>query len=375
MRKAFFFSFVGVIFLFISSCQNHPQNGAKKFVQENVEFAARQYGLQTDRIETSGEVLNPRTYIDGEIKYVRPQAWTSAFFPVSMWYLYELTGEEKWKNYGRKYTEVLDTVKYLTWHHDVEFMIGCSYGNGFRLTGDEAYEEVMIQAVRSLSTRFRPAAGIIRSWNVTGDWQAERGWECPVIIDNMMNLELLFDATELSGDSSFYNIAVTHADNTIRHHFRPDYGTWHVVDYSLLEDGSVRNKHTAQGYAHEFTWARGQSWVICGFTVCYRETGDSKYLEQAQKAFEFVAGHPNLPDDGIPYWDYNAPDIPDALRDASSAAIMASALYELSIFSDYDDYKGWADKIMESLAESKIPGRGGRKRLLSAETLRGKYPS
>lgn len=350
MKQVFLITIFLTIIIMVQSCQNQP--GKKvDLVDENVSFAAEQYSLQTTQIEESGKILNPKSIIDGKMKYINPQEWTSGFFPGSMWYLYELTGDEKWKQFGIKYTEALDTVKYLTNHHDVGFMIGCSYGNGLRLTKNEAYKDVIVQAAKSLSTRFHLQAGIIQSWNVDRGWQSERGWECPVIIDNMMNLELLFDATKYSGDSTFWKIAVTHADNTIKNHFRPDYSTWHVIDYSLA-DGSVRNKHTAQGFAHESTWARGQSWAIYGYTVCYRETGDPKYLEQAEKAFEFVATHPNLPEDGVPYWDFNAPNIPDEKRDASSAAIMASALYELSTYSKSEYYKGWADKIMQSLTSA-----------------------
>lgn len=326
--------------------QNSDASG---FIQDNVKFAAKQYGLQTNILEESGKVLNPKTIINGKMKYIAPEEWTSGFFPGSMWYLYELTGDEKWKKLGVKYTEALDSVKYLTSHHDVGFMIGSSYGNALRLTGNEEYKDVIIQAAKSLSTRYRPVAGIIQSWNVDRGWQAERGWECPVIIDNMMNLELLFNATRFSGDSSFYNIAVNHADNTIEHHFRPDFSTWHVIDYSL-NDGSVRSKQTAQGFADHSIWARGQAWGIYGFVVCYRETGDTRYLEQAKKAFEAVAKHINMPDDGIPYWDYDAPNIPNALRDASSAAIMAAALYELAAYENRDYYKQWGDKIMASLS-------------------------
>ncbi len=350
MRKTVhFFIALFAIFAIAQSFKFHSTKKTSDFITENVKFAADQYGLQTEIIEKSDEVLNPKSFIDGKMKYIRPQEWTSGFFPGSMWYLYELTGDEKWKNLGTKYTEAIEEVKNLTNHHDVGFMIGCSFGNALRLTGEEKYKEVIVQAAKSLSTRFRPNAGIIQSWNVTGGWQAERGWECPVIIDNMMNLELLFDATEFSGDSTFYNIAVTHADNTIEHHFRDDYTTWHVIDYSL-KDGSVRNKHTAQGFAHHSTWARGQSWGIYGYVVCYRETGNPKYLEQAKKAFEAVANHINMPADKVPYWDYDAPNIPNALRDASSAAIMASALYELATYENREYYKGWADDIMESLA-------------------------
>jgi rhamnogalacturonyl hydrolase YesR len=350
MRKTIhFFIALFAVFLIAQSFKFKTIDKTSDFITENINFAARQYGLQTEIIEESGEVLNPKSIIDGKMKYIRPQEWTSGFFPGSMWYLYELTGDEKWKNLGIKYTEAIEEVKNLTSHHDVGFMIGCSFGNALRLTGEEKYKDVIVQAAKSLSTRFRPVAGIIQSWNVTGGWQAERGWECPVIIDNMMNLELLFDATKYSGDSTFYNIAIAHADKTIEHHFRDDYTTWHVIDYSM-EDGSVRNKHTAQGFAHHSTWARGQSWGIYGYVVCYRETGDAKYLDQAKKAFEAVANHINMPQDKIPYWDYDAPNIPNALRDASSAAIMASALYELATYENREYYKGWADDIMKSLA-------------------------
>jgi rhamnogalacturonyl hydrolase YesR len=350
MRKVVHFVIVLIaIFILAQSFQFNSIENTSDFISENVKFAAEQYGLQTGIIEKSGEVLNPKSIIDGKMKYIRPQEWTSGFFPGSMWYLYELTGDEKWKKLGTKYTEAIEEVKNLTSHHDVGFMIGCSFGNALRLTGNERYKDVIVQAAKSLSTRFRPDAGVIQSWNVTGGWQAERGWECPVIIDNMMNLELLFDATKYSGDSVFYNIAIAHADKTIEHHFRDDYTTWHVIDYSL-EDGSVRNKHTAQGFAYHSTWARGQSWGIYGYIVCYRETGNPKYLEQAKKAFEAVANHINMPEDKVPYWDYDAPNIPNALRDASSAAIMASALYELATFENREYYKGWADDVMESLA-------------------------
>jgi len=349
MRKTVhFFIALFAVFLIAQSFKFKTIDKTSDFITENINFAARQYGLQTEIIEKSGEVLNPKSIIDGKMKYIRPQEWTSGFFPGSMWYLYELTGDEKWKNLGTKYTEAIEEVKNLTSHHDVGFMIGCSFGNALRLTGNERYKDVIVQAAKSLSTRFRPVAGIIQSWNITGGWQAERGWECPVIIDNMMNLELLFDATKYSGDSTFYQIAITHADKTIEHHFRDDYTTWHVIDYSL-EDGSVRNKHTAQGFAPHSTWARGQSWGIYGYVVCYRETGNPKYLEQAKKAFEVVAKHINMPEDKVPYWDYDAPNIPNALRDASSAAIMASALYELATYENREYYKGWADDILESL--------------------------
>ena len=361
MKLALLIILFPALTLIFSACGNSETTGKVDFVSDNISFAVEQYSLQTALIEESGKVLNPKTIDNGKIRYINPEEWTSGFFPGSMWYLYELTGDSKWMLLGAKYTEALNTVQYLTWHHDVGFMIGCSYGNGLRLSGNEAYKDVIVQAAKSLSTRYRPVAGILQSWNVDRGWQSERGWECPVIIDNMMNPELLFDATEYTGDSSFYHIAVMHADKTMEHHFRPDFSTWHVIDYSLA-DGSVRNKHTAQGFAHESTWARGQAWAIYGYTVAYRKTGDPRYLDQAENAFAFVANHPNLPEDGVPYWDFDAPGIPDALRDASAAAIIASALYELSTYSTKTDYRTWADKIITSLgspAYRALPGENG----------------
>ncbi len=325
-----------------------PTKPKSDFAEESTRVAIAQEKLQVEAIEKSRKILNPRTVADGKVKYISMDDWTSGFYPGTMWYMFELTGDSTWKNNARKYTEAIDSVKYLTWHHDVGFMIQCSFGNGLRL-GENSYKEVIIQAAKSLSTRFRPAAGIFQSWNVDKGWQSQRGWQCPVIIDNMMNLELLFNATRLSGDSSFYKLAVSHADQTIKNHYRPDYSCYHVVDYNPT-DGSVRSRQTAQGFAHESSWARGQAWGIYGFTVCYRETHDPKYLLQAQKAFEFVVHHKNFPSDFVPYWDFDAPKIPNEPHDASAAAIMASALYELSSYENGEYYKGWADKIMQSLS-------------------------
>ena len=328
-----------------TNTQQKNQDNSADFMEETVSFAAEQYSRMLDKVEDSAGIVNPKSIIDGKMKYIPPQEWTSGFFPGSLWYLYELTGDDKWKPMAVKYTEALDTIQYYTGNHDVGFMIYCSYGNGLRLAGTEAYKEVILNAAKSLSTRYIPEAGIIQSWNAN----KSKDWECPVIIDNMMNLELLFEATKLSGDSSFYRIAVTHADNTIRNHYRPDYSTWHVIDYSK-SDGSVRHRNTHQGYSDESAWARGQSWGIYGYILCYRETGDRKYLDQAEKALSFIANHPNYPEDGVPYWDYDAPDIPHTYRDASAGAILASALYELSTYSDKMDYKAWADTIVASLA-------------------------
>ena len=323
----------------------------KSWVEQAVENARCQIGLEIDTIEASGKVLNPVTLNENEqVYYCGFSDWRSGFFPGSVWYLYELTDDNTLLSVAQKYTEALDEAKKLTWHHDIGFIVNCSYGNGLRLSGKAEYKDVMIEAANSLCTRFREKPGTIQSWNVSGNsWQAQRGWECPVIIDNMMNLELLFEATRLSGDSTFYNIAVSHANTTMKNHFRADNSCYHVIDYSL-KDGSVRNRHTAQGYAHESAWARGQAWAVYGFTTCYRYTHDKRYLDQAEKTLNFYLNDKNLPKDLIPYWDFDAPEIPNEPRDVSTAACIASALYEMDGYCPGKNYKELADKILKNLS-------------------------
>ena len=340
---------LGISLLVLAGCAGQKQT-ANDFIQENIDNAVAQETLQTDIIEKSGKILNPRTINkDGSIHYVPIDDWCSGFFPGNIWYTYELTGDKKWLPLAEKYTEALDSVQYLTWHHDVGFMIGSSYLNGYRFANKEEYKPVIIQTAKSLSTRFRPGAGVIQSWDADRGWQGERGWECPVIIDNMMNLELLFEATRLSGDSTFYKIAVSHADNTMKNHFRADNSCYHVVDYSL-KDGSVRSRQTAQGYAHESAWARGQAWAIYGYTTCYRYTHDKRYLDQAEKTLNFYLNDANLPKDLIPYWDFDAPKIPNEPRDVSAAACIASALYEMDGYCQGKNYKELADTIVKNLS-------------------------
>ena len=351
-----------IIFLCTLVCNCSQTKDAKPvFENENIAFARKQIGRAIDVIEKSGKVLNPvKLNTDGSVYYCDFTDWRSGFFPGSVWYLYELSGDSTLLPLAKKYTGAIIEAKNLTWHHDIGFIVGCSFGNGLRLSSKHEYKEVMIQAARSLSTRFREAPSVIQSWNVDRGWQSERGWECPVIIDNMMNLELLFEATKLTSDLSFYNIAVAHADRTLVEHFRPDGSCYHVVDYSL-SDGSVRYRHTAQGYSHESAWSRGQAWAIYGFTICYRETKDRRYLNQALKTFRFMKNHPNMPADKIPYWDMDAPNIPNEPRDVSTASCIASALYELSTMDILNAgiYIEYADSIMNSLASPAYRSRLG----------------
>lgn len=347
------------ISLILSSCSLNKQV-EKNFIQDNVENAVIQHTLQTDIIEKSGKILNPRTTVNGEIQYIPVYDWCAGFFPGSLWLTYELTKDNKWQKLAEKYTENLNSLQYVTSTHDLGFMVGCSYLSGYRFSNKkEDYKSVIIQAAKSLSTRFRPNAGIIQSWDVDKGWISKRGWKCPVIIDNMMNLELLFEASLLSKDSTYYQIAQKHADTTLANHFRSNQSCYHVVDYDP-ETGIIRSKETAQGYADESAWARGQAWALYGYIICYRYTKAPKYLKQAENIYNFMFNHKNMPKDLVPYWDYDSHDIPNTPRDASSAACTASALYELSTYIPQKDFKEKADKIMASLASPSYRAEVGK---------------
>ena len=290
---------------------------------------------------------------DGSLFLIPSKDWTSGFFPGSLWYMYEYTGDTLWKKQAERFTDLLQREQFNRNTHDIGFIINDSYGNGYRLTGNPAYKNVIVQAARTLSTRFNPNVGCILSWN------PRKGWQFPVIIDNMMNLELLMNATRITGDSTFYRIAVSHADTTMKNHYRPDYSSYHVIDYDSLS-GKVLHRNTPQGYADASSWARGQAWGLYGYTAMYRETGDPRYLEQAEKIAGRIYTFPNMPEDMIPYWDFDAPDIPDAPRDVSAATIMASALYELSTLATEQGprYKAWADRIIDNLSASYLAPQG-----------------
>ncbi|WP_017258761.1 glycoside hydrolase family 88 protein [Pedobacter arcticus] len=271
--------------------------------------------------------------------------WCSGFFGGSLWYLYEFTGEDKWKTAADKWTKALDKEKYNTRTHDLGFMLYCPYGNGYRLTKNKDYIEPMVTGANSLATRFDPKYGVIKSWDKHADC------EYPVIIDNMMNLEFLFWAAKESKNNKLRDIAITHADNTLKHHFRDDFSSYHVVCY--LPGTKVFRKKTHQGAADSSAWARGQAWALYGYTMMYRETKNKKYLAQAEGIAKFVINHPNMPKDKVPYWDFDAPKIPNEERDASAAAIFASSLLELSTFTKAENkklYFSTAEQMLVSLA-------------------------
>ena len=310
---------------------------------------------KNDKANTIDRKVNPRTITkDGKLALVNHKDWCTGFFPGELWQMYRYTNDEFWRKNALSQTWAIEDLKYHGGTHDLGFMAGLSFGLGYQFTGEQSLRDVMIDASKTLIKRFNPTVGCIRSWDHNKD-----EWGYPVIIDNMMNLEMLFKATQLTGDSIYWNVAVSHANTTMKNHFRPDASTYHVVDYDPATGAAVKHQ-THQGYSDESYWSRGQGWALYGYTMCYRFTHDVKYLEQAKRVAEFWLSLPNMPADKVPYWDMKDPaianntagmDNPDVPRDASAAALIASALYELATYvpGQHDRYRGAADGIMDSL--------------------------
>lgn len=294
----------------------------------------------SDQFEAGEFLFFPRSINEtGDVAFVASRDWCSGFFPGCLWLMYELSEDERWKSAAGRYTVLLEKEQWNSSTHDMGFKIMCSYGNALKSTGDSSYVDVITQSAQTLLSRFNPVVGAIRSWDHNRD-----RWSFPVIIDNMMNLELLFEAALLTNDSSFYQVAVSHANTTIKEHFREDYSSYHVVDFDP-ETGVVNERVTHQGAADSSAWARGQAWSLYGYTMCYRYTRDSVYLQQATKIADFIFAHPNLPEDKIPLWDFNYDIDSGEPRDVSAAAIVASALFELA------DYAGLRENEFRHLGE------------------------
>jgi hypothetical protein len=337
-----------IIFIFLStmllSCQNNDPNDInwKSFIDSQIEFAVDQYKGMDKILPDS---LTPRTYENNEFITAGTSWWCSGFYPGSLWYLYEFTGDENLKEIAHRRTMVLEPEKHNRGTHDLGFMLYNSFGQGWRITGKKEYKDILLTGAESLISRYNENVGCIRSWD-------HREWEFPVIIDNMMNLEYLFWASKTAENQDYYNKCVSHAEKSLENHYRPDHSSFHLVDFDTLT-GEVLVKQTVQGFSDESAWARGQTWGLYGFITVYRDTRNEKYLEHAKAVASFILDHPNYPEDGIPYWDFNAPDIPAAKRDASAGAIMASALLELSGYVNEKDSAIYVDaskKILYNLA-------------------------
>ncbi|MFC6100411.1 glycoside hydrolase family 88 protein [Olivibacter domesticus] len=335
------------------------------FVEQNLAYANAQSDVLL-KAANKVDTLYPRTLEkDGTLKLTNRYEWTSGFFPGLLWNVYEGDHREQLKQDAARWTEKLSELQYFTDHHDLGFMLYCSYGNGFRLTGKNQYKEVLVQGAKSLATRFSASTGSIKSWNGFGSWDGKHRYKFPVIIDNMMNLELLFFASKVTGDSSYKQIAIKHAETVMKNQLRPDFSCYHIVCYDP-QNGAVLSKETGQGYANNSTWARGQAWGIYGFTMAYRETGDPRFLATANGMADFYINHPNLPSDRVPYWDFNANQLgytpgpkskakatPTNYRDVSAAAVAAAAFLELSTLNTgalAERYRETASTILHALA-------------------------
>jgi len=304
-------------------------------------------------------------------KYVSYQDWTSGFWSGELWYAYELSGQAKWKEQAGRFTKELKPLAYEpVIDHDLGFQVFNSFGNAFRLTGEESYRRVVLAAADSLATLFNPKVGTILSWP-----RSVPNMEWPqhnTIIDNMINLELLFWASKNGGADSLYTIAVCHAKTTMANHFRDDFSSYHAVVYDK-ETGRRIKQVTHQGFADHSMWARGQSWAIYGYTMVYRETKDPVFLDFAQKVTDVYLDR--LPKDLVPYWDFDDPKIPNAPRDASAAAVVACALFELGQYVPGDKgamYRKKAEEMLNSLARH-YHAADGNSAILGQVT--GHYPN
>ncbi|MBB3188298.1 glycoside hydrolase family 88 protein [Microbacter margulisiae] len=318
IRKYFF----GLVLLLSVPVSQARAESLLSLIDHNLSFAIKQDSLMAITMLHYPGRLPQTINRQGNLVTCSPTWWVSGFFPGSLWYLYEYSKDKHLESYAQTFTQRVASQQYNTDTHDVGFMINCSFGNGYRITGNPAYKQVLENAAHSLSTRFNPVVGCIRSWNGTQ-------WEYPVIIDNMMNLELLFNVAHLSGDKRYGQIAVSHANKTLENQFRPNGSCFHLVSYDTITGRAVAHK-TVQGYSDSSSWARGQAWALYAYTMCYRETGDMAYLHQAEKVASFLLNNPHLPKDKIPYWDFDDPAIPHTYRDASAGAVICSALIELS---------------------------------------------
>ena len=343
MRKAIFF----ITSLLCLACQK--QESMQELTARVFERAAAQMELMDKNLD-SAAVSNPGVAIyprsinkEGALWTSNYKWWCSGFYPGSMWYVYEYTGDEKIKELALEYQAGLEPLRFRKDDHDIGFQLMCSYGNCLRLTEDQTCVPVLIDGANSLASRFDPEVGCTRSWSFGK-------WSFPVIVDNMMNMELLLKAAELGGSDTLKNVALAHARTTMKNHFREDKSCFHLVDYNP-ETGEVVGKQTVQGLADDSAWARGQAWGLYGFTMVYRFCKEQDILDHAIAIAEYLL--PRLPEDGVPFWDYDSAEIPNDVRDASAAAIMASSLIELSQYVDAEKaerYLATAEKMIRTLA-------------------------
>ncbi|MEJ7768738.1 MAG: glycoside hydrolase family 88 protein [Chitinophagaceae bacterium] len=342
-----------LFWIVVASTAQTSKKAMNQLINDNMVYAAKQYKVL---MQNTPPKLMPRS-LDSTGKLVTSNTkwWCSGFYPGTLWMIFDHTKDTVIKEEALKRLALMEDIKFFTGNHDLGFMMYCSFGTAYSITKNPVYKDVIITAANSLATRYRPTIASIQSWD------SGKNFKCPVIIDNMMNLELLEWAAKNGGDKKLHDIAVNHSNTTIKNHYRPDFSSYHVLDYDL-KAGKVARKITHQGYANESAWSRGQAWGLYGFIVMYRETRNKGYLDQANKIASFILDHPNLPADKIPYWDFNAPGMPNVKRDASAGAILASALLELAQYSKgttKNKYIAVAEKIITTLSSSTYRAQQG----------------
>jgi len=356
-----------------SGCSQSPSSShfSKTKAEQALKVCLAQYKLMEEQLPEYNRYPKTISLVDNSLETCNSGWWACGFFPGSLWYLYDYSKDTFFLDQARLRTAPLEKEKFNTGTHDLGFMLYCSFGNGYRLTDDTSYKPILLTGAQSLASRFNPKTGCIQSW------RANDKWDFPVIIDNMMNLEFLFWAAKNSGDTSLLSICKSHALTTLKNHFRGDYSSYHLVDYNP-ETGQVQKKQTVQGLNDQSAWARGQAWGLYGYTVVFRETGDSIYLHQAQHIAGFILSNPNRPVDGVPYWDFDAPGKADTLRDVSAGAIIASALLDLSRYSKSElqaRYVEAAGKLLNSLSGPKYLAKIGTNNHFILKHSVGNYPA
>ena len=327
--------------------------------------------------EIKGQEMMPRNIPDSLTNWnlvpIDISEWTLGFWPGILWYNYEYTQNTSDADHATYYTDLLKPLTKLpAYDHDLGFQLFCSYGNAYRLTGNEKYKQIILNAADTLATLYNPKVGTILSWPREVE---TRNWPHNTIIDNMINLELLYWAAKNGGNKKLYDIATNHAETTMNHHFRPDGGNYHVAVYDTITGKFIKGV-THQGYADNTLWARGQAWAIYGYTLVYRETGDKKYLHFAEKVTDLYLSR--LPEcEYIPYWDFDAPNIPNEPKDASAAAIVASALLELHQYVETPQkreyYKQSAIYMLNELSSEAYQSRASKPSFLLHST--GHWPN
>lgn len=345
--------FLGLTILALFSCNNSGRETMD--AHKALDYCTKQVNRTLAELKANGSIdytMMPRNIMDSldtwHLRKATKEEWIAGFWPGVLWYDYEYTQNPAIRTEAEKFTESLGFLSQIpAYDHDLGFLVFCSYGNGYRLTGNPQYKQVILDTADTLATLYNPTVGTILSWPREVE---PNNWPHNTIMDNMINLDMLFWAARNGGDKKLFDIAVAHADKTMECQFRPDYTSYHVAVYDTITGDLIKGV-THQGFADNTMWARGQAWAIYGYTLCYRETKYPRYLDFLQKVTDVYLR--NLPNDYVPYWDFDDPNIPNAPRDASAAAIVASALLEASAFFEgerSDEYWNAAVKMLKSLS-------------------------